>query len=754
MPSYALRPTCRVVITHNSVRYDVTHNIPNTQGAITGSQMFGQPIAGGSIRLRNLPFTPAIKDLIEIFLGYDGNNLPVFTGFVVDPQSQSFPRGWTLQFKDILWIADFPVQASTAGQVIYDTSGNPVGVQESAIVLDGPGGTPNNVPANDAIMRLLRDWAGIPEFRIQVPTLEQSPGVPWVLGTLSPVVWSGVSPLQACQQICETLGYWLFADYSGFVRAVKMSGAPAQSAYRSFVEGVNITVPGWGVQRNVDQVYNRVIVTGATTLVINHAAFPVTDRWQTDLSWLPPGKYRDFSYSNQLIEYVNPADGGDASCTSVAQRLLLEHSRSPVTLTGRVKGDPGLAVGQTEGFQSPRLDYASLTNFFLYGISWAFGGGDYTMDLTLDGGVGSEGYTLNPPPIASFTYTLLRETVNGVDTVDVFVVGSGSAPSGGLIVSWTWTCTPGTPASGTGQRWATTVPYSLGSVVVSLVVTDTNGKTSDPYPLTIDLTGATGQPSRERKISFAAGSTWFVTPDGGATWRSEAGTTIAVPPIGAGGDTQATANDSSAGLVATRASGLRSTKDLLATASTALAGLPATPLFIWQHERNPLRVWACSGSKVYLSTDGGAHFDAGHTPPVPSGETDTTCRWVVESATQIGVIDVLAGRYAFTSFDAGATWGDGPVLTGDPGAIARCYASGQAKHWVGYTGVPSGASPLKSIEGDVAAFPTVTPVVTDIRAVTIMVETPELFAFDAQGRIWRGDVQTGTMTQVGTMPNA
>lgn len=762
---YERRLSQRVILTRAATGqpYDLTPHIPNVQGAITFAQQVGQPIAGGSVSLRGMTFSPQIKDVIEIYLGYDGDLAVQFTGFITAPMRQAFPRGWTLQFRDILWIADFPIQQSK-GEVVYDPeTGDPLTVSYDAIVLDGPGGTPNDVPATEAAVRLLRDWAGVPEFRIQLPTLETASGQPWILGKLSPVAWSGVSPLQAAQQIFDALGYWLFADYAGYIRATPVGGGPADFAWRNFVHGVDILHPGGSVDSNVDDIYNRVHVTGANTLLVPSvtglgpaANFPVTDSWQVDIDYLPGGKFRDMTYSNQLIEYVNEEESGAASCEAVAKRLIREHSRVPAVVQIRVKGDPRLAVGQTVGLISERLGYSTQRNFFVMAISTSFGGGNWTQDLTLDGGLGDEGYTLLPDPTASFTFRILQETMNGAKEFDVFVEGALTAPgSGAPIATWTWTAPTGNPTSGTGRRWMTRASGNATSIAITLVVTDLSGKISQPYTQTIQLSGPTSQPAPTRKLNFAAGNGWYVTPNGGQLWRKVSGqATIAVPPVGAGGDTAATRTDAEAGLVATGGAAgvaLRSTKDLLETAPLTLATLPGPINFIWQHERDPRRIWVAVGNSVRLSMDSGATFDPAKTPPVPEDEPDNTVRWVVESATQENVIDVLAGRYAFTSFDGGTTWITS--LIGPTDSIARAYASGHERHWVGFVDVPAGQSPLRSFQGDTVVFPPEANI-TSVRAITMMVDDPTLVAFDGNGGIWTMNATTGNnVVSWGVMPN-
>lgn len=762
------RPTGQVIIRRWSERYatphDVTATVLDRAGSIAGSYSFGQPIASYSVTLRNMPFIPDYLDQVEIALGYEGDNFPMFVGVIVDPQRQSFPRGGTIQCMDMAWLANFPIQEGK-GVVVYDPDGNPVAAQTAGIVLTGPGGTPNNVPATEAMIRLLRDYGTVPEYRVQLPALNKSAGVPWVLGTLTPTTWSGVSPLQAAQEIADVLGYWLFADYTGVIRAVKMSAVPADQAWITFDEQATegqadtapIRVPGTTIGGSVEQVYNRVTCTGANTLIVAGQAFPVYDEYQIDIPLLPPGKYREKPYSSRLIEFVTIADGGDASCEAITRRQIIEYSRRPRLIRGTIGGDPRLMVGHTVGFRSDRFeDFVDIQHAFVQNIAVAWGGGQFTMNVLLDAGLPYSGeYTTLPNPTASFRFTLLRQNVDGVDTIDIFCESLPSSPDGGVLTAWAWTCATGTPASGSGMRWMTRVPYANASAVVSLTVTAASGKISPAYSQTIYFDGRAGQRLPQiRKLSYAAKTQWYATPDTGNTWRSSSGTVSVVPPIAAGGYADADSDDTASGILSNNAAVVRASIDMLATAALSRATLAGTPIRIWQNEKDPRRVWAVLGNALYASLDAGATFSTKASPPVPAVESDKATRWVVEAYDQFGTIDVLAGRFGFTAFDNGA--GNYLTrLTGPTGSKAWCYASGHGKHWVGFLDMPTGGSPLRSYEGDIAPFPAVTPAVLHIRALTLMVNTPDMYAFDDQGRVWLINAITGTgATHVATIPGA
>lgn len=731
----------------------VQRQVRNSSGAISLNGSFGQPISGGSIQLVNVPDSqaPQHKDPVVLRLGYNGQTVPVLTGFVTSIARAAYPRGYTITVSDVLWIADFGLAPET-----------------DITIPNLSTGLPNNVSAHEVIQRLLFEWAGIPQEYLYIPQLctDDAGTNDWMLGQLTPLAFGNSSPLQAALDVATPLGYWLFCDGAGVVRLVNLGGAPSGQAFRVLQEGRDFLVKGPpAMASDSSQIFTRVVVTGADT---GFEGTTLKDSWQVESPFLPGGKYRETSYSNALLEYLNPDDvtangtpAGLSAITSVAKRLLAEKSRAPRAITVQIKGDPRLGVGMTIAIKSPRLGIPNATNFFIYALSTSFGGGDYTQTLTLDGGTGEGGYTLIPAPMAAFSWVVHLEFMEAGEQIEVFVDGTTSASlGGGEIIAWHWEAPGATPTAGDGAQFMFSYPGGTAEATITLTVTDANGKINS-ITNTIDLTEtATRKPTR-RVLNFAAQTAWYVTPDGGETWNIEAtGTASAVPPIGAEGSILADQTAAEAlGLLATGqgAKALRSTADDLATPSTQLGGVAAAagPItFIWQHEKDAQRIWVAAGSAVYLSINGGTSFGPARTPPVPAGDTDKTVRWVVESQDQIGVIDVLAGRHAWTSYDSGIHWEE--RLEVESAAVMRCYASGHERHWVGCTGMPAEAIPLRTLEGDTAAFidgtgPISPP--TDIRALTLMVTQPVLYAIDGTGKIWSGDASSGQdMAIVATMP--
>lgn len=722
--SHTRRPTARVYLDGRRCK------LRDVSGAITVSQTFGQPISGGVVQIIDPPTTPTIGMSIKWDWGYNGHNIAGFNGVVKKARRSAYPQGWILDVVDPLWKADIN--------------------KEDINLL-------NDKTAKEVVTTLLKDYGGV--TRLDIARLPASgsawSGGEWMLGTLTPIAFSGTTALQAASSICAVLGYWLFCDASGTARAVFMDGRPSASAFRTFTQGVDLLVEGAPErEQDADAIYNRVIVLGANTGV---EGAQIKDQWQTEHVLLPSGRYREFNFSSSLIEYVNESEAGAASATAVAKRILAVKARQPNAIRARIKADPRLQVGMTLGIQSSRIGYGGRTNFFLYSVQTTFGGGQFDQQIVLDGGLGDQGYTTIPPPLAAFTYTLFRETLNGVDTIEVFVDGSASTSlTNGEIVSYAWSDDSTPVQTGTGVRFVFFYPASQVTAEITLTVTDTSSKTGSTTQ-TIALTGDALQVPEKRQISFAAGAAWYVTPDSGATWNKETsqGDAIATPPIGSGAaaDTGTSVDASTAvGMYATAGSGgarVRTTTDFLLSGSTQLATLPGPVHFLWQNETDPTRLWAAVGDDVYRSIDGGTTFTLAGTPA--SGQD---VAWVLESADQVSV-EALAGSNAYWSYSGGASWA--LVLTGPAGSVARCYASGFATHWVGFTGVASGLSPLMSVEGITATFPAVTPEVLDIRALTMLVDQPILYAWDDQGRTWKVDAATGAVTAMtattGTIPD-
>jgi len=680
--------------------------------SLSVSQAFGQGVSTGEVVGRNPPVSIVEEETtIEWTWGYDGYEEAGFNGIVTRIVEQSYPNRIRLQVADWLYVAN---------------------VRRADIATDPI----NSIAASDAIEQILTA-AGVP--RLAIPDLPASgsewAGSEWVLGTLTPVSWTNTTPLTAAQQICEALGYWLFCDASGIVRAVQLERRPSSSPFRTLTWGLDFLLSGPPDRtRDASTVRNRVVVRGANTGV---QGAQIRDIYQTG------DADRTLDYDNFLIEYVNEAEAGAASATAISQRLLSIWSREPnVIRIGKVKADPRSRVGQTIAIVCPLIRLSSATPFFVYALdtSLDLSSGDFAQSLTLDGGVGDSGYTTLPPPAASFAWRLVRETLDGVGVIEVFLDGSGATSFGGEIVSWSWSSTTAVQAgysdTATGVQAMFVYPSATTEAEITLTVTDTSSKTGS-ITQTISLSGDALTEIHTRVISLALGAAWAVTPDGGATWNIEAsGDSTLVPDQG--GDTLLSTRE-------TGATGLRSSNDALASASETRADLGGQITALSVTAGYTDRVWAAVGVDLYQSIDGGVTFSLWGTLPA-------TVVAVLEDPAVLNSVFVLAGAdMLHSTLDTpGTAWV--VLYAGPSGATARQLVRGEsgATTWICYTGTFTG-SPLHRVEGPLTAvFPDLTPdpEVTEVRAIALSTDELTAYAWDSEGRGWAVDSATGIATAI------
>jgi hypothetical protein len=448
------------------------------------SQAFGSGIATGTIVLRNPPVTPAIGTTVSWSWGFNGVEVPGFTGEIARPARKSYPNRYTIECRDVLWRADRSQQVIATEPL-------------------------NSITASAAIRYILTHYGGISNSRISLPTFTASGsewgGSEWTLGILTPVSWGdtetnsgGTTALKAAQDICSVLGYWLYADASGIIRAKQMERAPSLSPVHTFMRGVDLLTDGSPeLVEDVDAIKNRIIVQGrkhGRRRRADHGYVP------DEHPVLPAGVYQEDTFSSFLIEYVNASQAGAASATEIAKRILKVRSRLPIVVRHRTKADPRLAVGATVAILDTGIGYTTAKNFFIYALETSLDcvTGAFDQQHTLDGGTGNSGYTTIPPPDASFSWRLVAETLAGDAVVEVFLDGSGSTSlSGGEIVSWDWSTSTTTysasPNSATGVKATLLFLASEGTADITLTVTDTTSKTGS-ITQTIDLTGADTMP--------------------------------------------------------------------------------------------------------------------------------------------------------------------------------------------------------------------------------------------------------------------
>jgi hypothetical protein len=655
-------------------------------------------IGSGTVVLRSPPVTPEQGQAITWTWGYNGQEIPGFTGFVVDVQKASYPDTWELGVRDVLWLASREQRAIATVPL-------------------------NSITANDAIVYILTTYAGL--TRISLPTITRPSGGTWTLGIQTPVSWARTTALAACQQICKDAGFALYADAGGTVRATQIERRPTDSPVWTFLDGRDFLEDATPTRRrDGSSVRNRITVRGADTGVGGAQLF---DTFLAPHA-LYPGVVASDEYRSELLEDI-------ADVTAVAERITGLLNRKPDVVTFGALFNPFLALAQTIGVRDPFVGLSSTRPYFVYSLDSEIdlerGRGRQT--IVADGGLGDSGYSLIPPPVAVILVTkLVAETLNGTPVVEVFLDGSGSVSnSEGEIVNWAWatstTTYGGTPTTASGARAMFVYPGATATAEITLTVTDTSSKT-DTAALSLNLAGDATSPLSRAVISLALGAAWAVSPDGGATWNVEAtGDATLVPESGP--------------LLATRATGstgLRGTEDALASASVTLAALGGT-ITALSSTPGTTRTWAAVGVNLYRSTDSGATFSLWGTLPA-------SITAILEDPAVENSVFVLAGANLYQSaitVTPGTNWF--VLYAGPAGATARHLVRGAsgATTWIAYTGTFIG-SPLHRVEGPVTAvFPVLVPPVSEIRAIALNPDEATVYAWDSDGQAWAVSSDTG-----------
>ena len=701
------KPTAKVILNGRRV------SISDKRGTIKLSQAFGNSVMSGSVTIVNPPETPQIMMSISISLGYNNTLNTVFIGIVKAVERVSYPKVYRLTVASPLYRAELVQQ---------DIETSPL----------------NNITAKTAVEQILSNYGKV--NTISIPELGQEDGVPLVLGQLTPVSFSNTTALSAAQQICALTGHWLYDDAAGYARAIQLEGVATTATYRTLRRGEHLLVSGPPTRTSdSDQIKNRAVVRGANTGV---EGAQIKDIWQAEHRFLPSGVYRTVEYQNNLIEFTNEADTGIASATGVAKRLVRTHNRNTNIIRIKITGDPRAAVGRSIAIQDKEIGFNEPNAFFIYAVYTTFGGGEYTQVLTLDGGIGEQGYTLIPPPVANFTFELFYETVEGDgDIVEVFLDGSiSSTLAEGEIVAYDWADDQSPQNTATGQTAMFIYERSLGSVNITLTVTDTNSKISS-VTTNVPFDGNTLSSPKRHIVSIAAGTTAYVSPDSGKTWNSDSiSDSQATQPLT--GSDLAIEDNSLFPILFGKTNGFSGTLDQLDSPLTPYGSVTGTPQWVSSNEQHPSRVWAAVGSKLYLSVDGGTTFTNKYTA------TDTI-NVVVESPDQ-NTVEILAGNKALWSYDGGSSFTI--VLTHpESGAVAKAYTSGsvdnggalEARHFVGFKNTT--ANPLLCVETGVT--PSFTPSApNEIRSLSFLVNSPVVIATDETGAVWSVDAFTGAAT--------
>lgn len=540
------------------------------------------------------------------------------------------------------------------------------------------------------------------------------------------------------QRLDEAQGYRTFDLPDGTVRRQLVLTLPSATGALRFVEGLNdpdAAEPTHylleiGNPQTIRGVHTKVVVTGLPSDdgTVPRAAFAGSSVYAP--------VQQVYEASSDLLET-------DDACATLAARLLGDHNRVITEVTIRVAGNPYLRPGMTIQVTAPSVGIALGTPFFVVHVRHAYGPGDgFVSEARLYGGASGSGYRTELRPVAAFTYSVTDETfadTGGTPTHYLTVVCDASTSSDPdtpfSALTFAWSATGGDPSTGTGVRFAFKVPATaLATTPVEVTLTVSDGTSEDVLTQVVTATGA---PVAARELFVAAGSHFLATPDGGATWHrypaagAFVNTVRAVAPLLPTGEGYFGAGTQ-----------LYRTLDYCATAPTAIHAFDGAVASLWLHESiaNRMLVGLDTG-KVYLTTnlDAGTGATWRQLPHVFASPVLA----VAESFDALGLIRVSSGASLWISHDA-----LGSALQGVSFATtARQIALGFAGNYVAGTGAPYAQEEL----GGVLTFPSLSPAVSDVRAVTTHIRDAVVYCADRSGRTFYTDSGGASLTRGGDL---
>jgi hypothetical protein len=654
--------------------------------------------SSAEITLPSIPSWLELRQEMEIWLGWDGQTMPVFKGFVEDHEPGYDEGGVAVAIKAAGYLKATQYQYWDGDDYIAETDGT--------------------------IVEDLLDKVGITERSIQE----------WgeLFGVIENVVLDpGEDVWDLINRLDQVTGYKTYDGPDGVVRRRRISGNPSGTAARTLTEGVDI----FSIRRprTIRGIHNAVIVTGMAQELIT----PVAERRAENPLVPTPPQYIAFEFQSDLIE-------DNDMCEAVAERLMLEVNRVVEEVPVEIKGDPRRKPGETIGVVSSRVGLSSSGKYWCRHITHQFNASGFQTTLLLEGGIGSAGYETDLDPIAAFTYRLTRETfdVGGTPT-DYWTVTCDGTPSSdldGYIAIYAWENNHNGDVAGgatvgpdflVGPYSTKFVDAEIGTATITLTVTDNDANVN---VLTQSIV-ATNQNTNVRDLYIAAGSRADATSDGGAnwqTWTPGAGTVVSTPPI-AGED------HSYFGLSNGK---LYRTDDYLDTTPIEMNDFGSQVNAIWIHEIDANHVtvglqngevWRTldadqlgSSTWALLKDYGNAVLDI-----VASFAGNGQYRVATGDEIRITYSDFAADE-AVIDFDGGIAWRIISSLVNLPGK-----------------GAAAAVDPVKSEDGTAYTFDAATP--TDVRAATHHIRQDVLYIADVTGKVWATQEGGTEFSQIGLL---
>lgn len=665
---------------------------------------------------QNISTTPETK--VVISQGYDGKEQRVFTGYVDTIEKSNDTLISTLTVRDVLKKAmdtyliqeiKFGLDINT-GYYYYSTyTGNNGGeftvhqysdlASLNAAHPETTGNYTNEGVKAEAVVQWMLVMCGFSEeSEIRVDDTE------FFIGDLSPASFQMTSVYDAIQQICDLIGWRLYADAAGVVRfKQKPRNASGYStwSYDDKESGKNNIYRVTKTQTNLD-LRNYVEVRGASGIV-------TVVRGESPYIGSVP--YRGVLLSDELIDTQDMAD-------FVANRVYADLNRLKVTLTLEVDGNPILTPASSISVNSQ----VATGTFLVEQISTTMSVNDgYKMTIdAVQYPADSEAEEPEPDIIADFTITDVISI--GDPTYLIQFDGSPSYSSRGTIANYTWGFPDGTTQSSSEPYAWTKIPMEdlAAGVTINLTVTDSTGATATTAS-GIDLAWINERERVQYRHLYGALTNRAVgSLDTGITWNVQNINAISVAASNFGPNGEYVS--SGYAIFGTLGGGIYRTIDgnITITQVTTVDGDPIT-VHVPELDSDFALVGTSTG-KLYKSIDGGQSFQLTYT--FPSAVLDARFAYTDTSY----VLVVASGMNAvYESFDGGITF-----LQQTYGIAATKESSGSSTNYFAHTaGVVSisGGSPVSiPFEGGSSPF---------IPAITVMIDRDDgVMSVDSDGQHW------------------
>jgi len=492
----------------------------------------------------------------------------------------------------------------------------------------------------------------------------------------------------------------------GAPRRFSQSGVPSATTSWDYDEDTILDAQS---SESVRQVRNRCVVEGFDDGIVSYYAAR-----QADSIYVPdPPRYRIYTLPNSKVDSQSVAD-------TLAELLMLEYNRKVGAGTITVLGNPYVRPGDTIGVTCSKLDLVAKTNCWVTRVSQrADPENGWTTEIGIEWGVGDAGYSTGRPPLAMFSYVIVRKTeTTGMIYVVTCVNESTDpdTPMADLTLAWS---NSANAVTGSGEIYVVvlTAAEMATGVTITLTVTDPEANEDTmSWDLTdedadILLYGFHVALYGRAQSTDDSGETWQTfTPGGGEKVISTAPVTPASMGVW-GGD----------------GGSVWMSLDYLRTAPTVLHDFNSAVNAVWVNESDANRI--CVGLEsgaVYQTID--ANLGAAST-------------WTLVHTFTSPVVEIIEsfaffGQYRISEGTTEHIWQGGTDLVG---ATFTTTATQVALGFDGNfaSGIDSTDEAVKAELGDTATFPEAEP---DVRAIAHDAKLPVLYAAARGGDFYAGDV--------------